>query len=242
MIDFVGEFQTHATDKAVLGSLVALGLFQCFFGVRFFRQSLAISAFCAAFILGSSIATHHVEKDEYAYAAGAAAGLVAAMIAGCSVKTGVLLLCTCAGVASSYVAYLTILHYTTVKHSDVVFYASVALAGILGALIGLHMSRWIVIFGTAIGGSLVAVRSVDLLWDNVLTKDAVESGNLPREGWELVATFAALALIGIAFQAAGGHTLDDEKKRREREALLNLPTYANYNSAGNGRNVAPQYD
>lgn len=238
MIDFVGEFQGHATDKAVLGGLIGLGLFQCFFGVRFFRQSLAIAAFCSTFLVTTAIASHHLDKDEYAYAVGASAGVIAALIAGCFVKFGMLLLGTCAGLASSYVAYLTILHYTSVHNGDVVFYVSTSLAGVVGALIGMHLSRWIVIMATAIGGALVTTRSVDLLWDNILTKDAVRSGHLPREGWELVAGFGVLAVFGVVFQAVGGHDIQGSKKKQEQDHLLRLPTYTSYTSSSA---PAPQY-
>merc|ERR1711907_309368 len=189
--------------------------------------------------VATTIASHHVDDDNYAYAIGGAAGIAVALVAGSFVKLGMLLLGTCAGLASSYVAYLTILHYTSVHNGDVVFYVSVSLAGIIGALIGMHLSRWIVIFATAIGGALVTTRSVDLLWNNVLTKDAVSSGQLPREGWELIAGFGVLALIGAVYQTVGGHDITGEKKRREDRLLDGLPTYTSYSSAAT---PVPQYD
>lgn len=223
----MGQYEAHKGDTAVLAGLIGLGLFQVFLGVRFFRVSLAVAAFTAAFIFSTAIATHHVDNDEYVYGIGAAAGVAAALVAGCFVKLGMLLLGVGAGLASSYIAYLAVLHYTSVNDGDAVFYATISVAGVLGALIGSCLSRWIVIFATAIGGSVVVTRSIDVLWDNVLTKDAVESGNLPRQGWELIAGCGVLALAGIVFQAVGGHGLDGKKKTRvqERNAdeILRLP-------------------
>ena len=97
MIDFVGEFEVHKSDRAVLATLIAFGLFQCFFGVRFFRVTLSIAGFCGAFVVSATIATHHVDSDKEAYMIGAGAGVAAAILCACFVKMGMLLLGAVAG-------------------------------------------------------------------------------------------------------------------------------------------------
>jgi len=230
-IDFVGEIEGHATDQAVLGCLVAVALFETYFGVRFFKQTLAISGFCFSFVATTSIVSQYTQDDRMVYGSGAGAGLLFACLSVASLWFGLLLLGCAAGLATSYVSYLVFIHYVDTAHDTPIFYVVISVAGVLGAVIAQRLSKYIVAFATSIGGAMVATRCVDMLWDNVLTKDAVESHHLPKEGWYLIIGFGFLSLTGFVYQLASGHNLDGVRKTQEDASLLTtLPRYNDYST------------
>jgi len=230
-IDFLGTIHDHETDQAVLGCLVAVALFECYFGCRFFKQTLAISGFCFSFVATTSIVSQHTDDDRIVYGSGAGAGILFACLSVASVWFGLLLLGCAAGLATSYVAYLVFIHYIDTAHDTPIFYIVLSVAGVLGAVIAQRLSRWIVAVTTSIGGAMVATRCVDMLWDNVLTKDAVESHHLPKEGWYLLIAFGFLSLTGFFYQIAGGYNLDGTRRSKEDASLLaTLPRYNDYST------------
>merc|ERR1711907_752215 len=133
MLDFFGEMKAHEHDVAVLSVLICIGLFECLFGLKFFRPTLFIMGFCSGFIFASSIAANHLDSDDKVYMAAGISGLVLGLAAVAIVGFGLALLGVVLAAAITYACYVMWIH--DISDHEAMFYAAMTIAALVGAFI-----------------------------------------------------------------------------------------------------------
>ena len=204
----------YTTPAAVV--LVVGGLLSCFAGYRLFRVVLGLYGF----ILGAAITT------SVWGASGTIALVVAAVVGGI---VGALLMIAAyfvgVGLIGAGLASLALdSGWHAVRHADPPTVVLVVVA-VLGALAALSIVRYVVVFGTALGGSWTTVLgSLALAGERVPGHAAPANvwvlyplGPPPTQWWIYVAWFV-LALLGAIVQLATTTRLGGAKKAAPKKA------------------------
>lgn len=170
----------------------------CFAGYRLFRIVLGINGF----ILGALLTTSAMGTSSMWALAVAAivGGLVGAVLMIAAYFVGVAIVG--AGVGAM------IVHFAwTPFHVDPPWYA-VVIAAVVGALIALSITRYMIIVGTAFGGSWMLIVGAMALMGNKAATQAANEGSVwlvypldPTPGqWKVWALWFALAIVGAVVQ------------------------------------------
>merc|ERR1712113_378963 len=226
MIDFFGQMEAHSADKAVLAFIIAFGVFEVFFGLRFFRLTLFIMSACATFVVVTSVSSDHIDNDNKVYVLSGACALLVGLVASYKAKLGAAILGLALGGASSYILHISLLQNS--NSPKWLFYGIVAAGGLVGSFIGYKGFRLVIILATTIGGSFLTIRSIDMWTKNELSVDAVQNHTLSSEGWGLLVAFGFLFLAGFIVQNRSSHTVPSSvsgassrsKQQANRQNLL----------------------
>jgi hypothetical protein len=186
----------YTTPAAVF--LVVGGLLSCFAGYRLFRVVLGLYGF----ILGASMTTSMMgATNTFALVAAAVVGgLVGALLMIAAYFVGV-------GLVGAGLAVLLLdSGWHAVRHVDPPTIALVIVA-VIGALAALSIVRYVVIFGTALGGSWTTIIGALALNEQLRTPRSTPTavwvlyplGPLPAQWW-IYAAWIVLALVGAVVQ------------------------------------------
>ena len=186
----------YATPAAIV--FVLGGFLACFAGFRLFRVVLGINGF----ILGALITTSVMGTSSmWALAvAGLVGGLLGAILMVVAYFAGVAIVGAGVGTLAVHLAW-------TPFHADPPWYA-VIVAAILGALGALAVTRYMIIVGTAFGGSWMLIVGALALAGNKAAAQAANEGSVwlvypldpaPGKWWVWVA-WIALSIVGVVTQ------------------------------------------
>lgn len=186
----------YATPAAIV--FVLGGILACFAGYRLFRIVLGINGF----ILGAMLTTSAMGNSSMWALAVAAlvGGLVGAVLMIAAYFVGVAIVGAGVGAIAVHLIW-------TALHTDPPWYA-VIIAAVLGALGALAVTRYMIIVGTAFGGSWMLIVGAMALMGNKAATRAANEGSVwlvypldPAPGqWKLWAGWFALAIVGIVVQ------------------------------------------
>jgi hypothetical protein len=198
----------YATPAAIV--FVIGGLLACFAGFRLFRLVLGINGF----ILGALITTSLMGTSSmWALAvAGLAGGLVGALLMIAAYFVGVAIVGAGVGAMAVHLAW-------TPFHADPPWWA-VIIAAVIGAMGALAITRYMIIVGTAFGGSWMLIVGGLALMGNKAAAQATSEGSVwlvypldPAPGkWWVWALWFALAIVGAVTQ-----TLTNGKGKGKRK-------------------------
>lgn len=186
----------YATPAAVI--FLIGGAMACFAGYRLFRWVLGINGF----ILGALLATSMLSASSMWTLAVAAivGGLIGAVLMIAAYFVGVAIVGAGVGAMAVHLAW-------SLAHTEPPFWA-VMIAAILGALGALAITRYMIIVGTAFGGSwMLIVGAMALFGDHAAAK-AASAGNAwvvypldPAPGvWWMWILWFALGVVGAVVQ------------------------------------------
>lgn len=186
-------YLTPAAAVFVVGGVLA-----CFAGFRLFRFVLGLNGF----ILGALLTTSAMGTSSMWALAVAAivGGLVGAVLMIAAYFVGVAIVGAGVGAMIVHLAW-------TPFHVDPPWYA-VIIAAVLGALGALSITRYMIIVGTAFGGSWMLIVGTLALMGNKAATKAANEGSVwlvypfdPTPGqWQVWAAWFALALVGVVVQ------------------------------------------
>ena len=186
-------YATPAAAVFVIGGLLA-----CFAGYRLFRFVLGINGF----IIGALLTTSAMGTSSMWALAVAAivGGLLGAVLMIAAYFVGVAIVGAGVGAMAVHLAW-------TMFHVDPPWYA-VVVAAILGALGALSITRYMIIVGTAFGGSWMLIVGTLAVMGNKAATQAANEGSVwliypldPTPGqWKVWALWFALAIVGAVVQ------------------------------------------
>ncbi len=186
-------YVTPAAAVFVIGGLLA-----CFAGYRLFRFVLGINGF----ILGALLTTSAMgTSSTWALAVAAiVGGLLGAVLMIAAYFVGVAIVGAGVGAMIVHLAW-------TPFHVDPPWYA-VIVAAVLGALGALSITRYMIIVGTAFGGSWMLIVGAMALMGNKAATQAANEGSVwlvypldPMPGqWKVWVLWFALAIVGAVVQ------------------------------------------
>lgn len=186
----------YVTPAAVV--FVIGGALACFAGYRLFRLVLGINGF----ILGALLTTSAMGTSSMWALAVAAivGGLVGAVLMIAAYFVGVAIVGAGVGALAVHLAW-------TPFHMEPPWYA-VIIAAVLGALGTLAITRYMIIVGTAFGGSWMLIVGGLALMGNKAALQAANEGSVwlvypldPAPGrWQIWALWFALAIVGAVTQ------------------------------------------
>ena len=202
----------YATPAAVV--LLVGGLLSCFAGYRLFRVVLGLYGF----ILGAAITTSIMgAANTFALVTAAVVGgLLGAVLMIAAYFVGV-------GLIGAGLAALALNSgWQAVRHADPPT-AVLVLVAVLGALAALSVVRYVVVFGTAIGGSWTTILgALQLAGHRVPGRGASAVGvwvlyplEVPGRWWFYV-TWIVLALVGAVVQLATTTKLGAKKLKPKK--------------------------
>lgn len=188
--------QSYQSLAAVV--LVVGGLLACFAGYRLFRGVLALYGF----ILGALVATSAMGTSD-------TTSLLLAALVGGLIGAVILFLAYFAGVAlvgaglGAFAAHLVWTQLGGDPHPLIVI-----LFAVVGAIAAMSLQRYVIIFGTSIGGAWTIIVGALALAGNRSAMAAAEAGDVwvvypfdprPGERW-VIAVWLIIAVVGIATQ------------------------------------------
>lgn len=186
-------YATPAAAVFVIGGLLA-----CFAGYRLFRFVLGINGF----IIGALLTTSAMGTSSMWALAVAAivGGLLGAILMIAAYFVGVALVGAGVGAMAVHLVW-------SMLHLDPPWYA-VVIAAVLGALGALAVTRYMIIVGTAFGGSWMLIVGALALMGNKAAAQAANEGSVwliypldPTPGqWKVWALWFALAMVGAVVQ------------------------------------------
>lgn len=186
-------YVTPAAAVFVIGGAMA-----CFAGYRLFRIVLGINGF----ILGAMLTTSAMGASSMWALAVAAivGGLIGAALMIAAYFVGVALVGAGVGAVAVHLAW-------TPFHTEPQWYI-VIIAAVLGALGALAITRYMIIVGTAFGGSWMLIVGTMALMGNKAAVQAANEGSVwliypldPAPGqWKVWALWFALAIVGAVVQ------------------------------------------
>lgn len=175
------------------------GVLACFAGFRLFRFVLGLNGF----ILGAMLTTSAMGGTSSMFALAVAAlvgGIVGAVLMIAAYFVGVALVGAGVGALAVHLAY-------TPFHVEPQWYVVIIVA-VLGALGALAITRYMIIVGTAFGGSWMLIVGAMALMGNKAALQAANEGSVwliypldPTPGqWKVWALWFALAIVGAVVQ------------------------------------------
>lgn len=187
----------YATPAAIV--FVIGGLLACFAGYRLFRFVLGINGF----ILGAMLTTSAMGGAQSMWALAVAAivgGIIGAVLMIAAYFVGVAIVGAGVGAMAVHFAW-------TAFHADPPWYA-VMIAAVLGALGALAVTRYMIIVGTAFGGSWMLIVGSLALLGNKAAAQAANEGSVwlvypldPAPGqWKVWVLWFVLAIAGAVVQ------------------------------------------
>jgi len=186
----------YATPAAIV--FVIGGLMACFAGFRLFRIVLGINGF----ILGALLTTSAMGASSmWALAVAAVVGgLIGALLMIAAYFVGVAIVGAGVGALAVHLAW-------TPFHAEPQWYV-VVVAAVLGALGALAITRYMIIVGTAFGGSWMLIVGTMALMGNKAAVQAANEGSVwmiypldPTPGqWKVWVLWFALAIVGAVVQ------------------------------------------
>lgn len=179
------------TDMVILAAVAAAGLLFCFFGLKLIRLWAAVFGLTVGFAGGTYLASYFGLEGNIPLIAGAAAGVILAVLAGVLYRAGAFLVVWLLGIAGS--AYI-------LRPQDWVFALVCVAIGLVIALITWKFTEPVTMLVTAVFGGALAGQAGYIL--------------VPVKNWIIqTAMIAALAVLGILVQFLL------ESKRRKRQHL-----------------------
>ncbi len=201
----------YATPVAVI--LLVGGLMACFAGYRLFRVVLGIYGFMVGAAVTISIVGH---MSTFALIAAAiVGGLVGAALMVAAYFIGV-------GLVGGGLASLA-LHWVwqIMRHHDPPTAVLVVVA-VVGALLALSVARYVVVFGTALGGSWTGIVGALSLWSRAPAQLAAAGAwslsplePAPNRWWFFI-VWIGVAIVGAVVQLATTTKLGARKVRNAR--------------------------
>jgi hypothetical protein len=199
----------YATPAAVI--LLVGGLLSCFAGYRMFRVVLGLYGF----IIGASVTTAaYGSSGTFALVIAAiVGGVIGALLMVAAYFVGVGLI----GAGLAVLALNSLWH--AIRHVDPPT-AVIVVVAVLGALAALSLVRYVVVFGTALGGSWIAlIGGLSLMEGRGVAAASTTSnvwvlyplGPIPGYWWFYLA-WIALALVGAIVQLSTTSKLAGAKK------------------------------
>lgn len=186
----------YATPAAVI--FLIGGAMACFAGYRLFRWVLGINGF----IIGALLATSAMSASSMWTLAIAAVvgGLIGAVLMIAAYFVGVAIVGAGVGAMAVHLGW-------SIAHAEPPFWA-VMIAAILGALGALAITRYMIIVGTAFGGSWMLIIGAMALYGNGAAAKAASAGNTwivypldPAPGvWWMWIVWFALGATGALVQ------------------------------------------
>ncbi|HZM62387.1 MAG TPA: DUF4203 domain-containing protein [Vicinamibacterales bacterium] len=178
--------------------LIAGGVVACFFGYRLFRVVLAIFGF----VLGAMFASSLFGASDTSVMVGAAVlgGLAGAGLLIAAYFVGVALVGAGLGVLVAHLAWSA---FGTEPG-----FVPIVLCSVIGAVISMQLQRYVIIIGTAFGGSMTLIDGVMAALGNRAAAAAAVTGDIwvfyptnpaPGQRWVMYA-WLILGAIGMATQ------------------------------------------
>ena len=199
--------------------LIAGGIVACFFGYRLFRIVLAIFGF----ILGGMFASSLFGASDTALMLGAAVvgGLAGAGLLIAAYFVGVALVGAGLGVLAA--------HLVASAMATEPGFLMIVLCAVIGAVASMYLQRYVIIIGTAFGGSMTLIDGVMAALGNRAAAAAALSGDIwvfyptspaPGQRWVTYA-WLILGVVGMVTQLGwtGGEKGRVVSRRRRKKAV-----------------------
>lgn len=194
---------------AVSGSLIGFGLFQVFFGYKFFRFTLFTLGFLTVGVTIFVLAWDHINDPNsmwYGVAMGALAGLLVGLVGALVPKIGVFLVGAALGVVAALILNTTVLYRLYPANPNVTLGVAGSVLGLaLGGLATLMM-RVVVVISTSMVGAYCTIRGIGYFAGNYpadewALEDQIANGRpLPVAIYAYFAGILAFGLVGIVVQ------------------------------------------
>ena len=213
---------------AVAGVCIGIGLFQVFFGYRFFRVTLFVLGFITVGVTIFLLSWDHISDPNamwYGLAMGALAGLLVGGVGAAIPRIGVFLVGGALGVVVALILNTTVLYRLYPSNPNLTLGVA---GGVLGAIFGglsILMMRVVVVASTSVVGSYATIRGIGYFAGNypanewALKDDIANGQTLPPEIYAYFAGMLALALVGmvVQFLYTAKKSNSDEKDEWEKE-------------------------
>lgn len=178
-------------DTVILAAAAAAGLLFCFFGLKLVRLWAAVLGLSVGFTGGAYLASYFGLEGHIPLIAGAAAGVILAVLSGVLYRAGAFLVVWLMGIAGSA---------CILGPQDWIFVLVCVAIGLVIALITLKFTEPVTMLVTAVFGGALAGQAGYIL--------------IPVKNWIIqIAMIAVLAVLGIIVQFLM------ESKRRKRQHL-----------------------
>ena len=199
--------------------LIAGGIVACFFGYRLFRIVLAIFGF----VLGAMFASSLFGASDTGVMVGAAVlgGLAGAGLLIAAYFVGVALVGAGLGVLAA--------HLVSSAFGAEPGFVPIVVCSVIGAVISMQLQRYVIIIGTAFGGSMTLIDGVMAALGNRAAAAAAVTGDIwvfyptnpaPGQRWVMYA-WLILGAIGMATQLGwtGSEKGSVVRRRRRKKAV-----------------------